>query len=123
MLLTNEEIKRCIEAFKPESFPTVKYNSGYLQVKLPHKEHLIDIEEFLLYIDKWDYKLFLQEVIEGINKQYLDKQIDYWIEMNSSQISCHCDYHGYALFENYKVFRTAKEQAIRYILERTNEVK
>jgi hypothetical protein len=116
-MLGIKEIKKVFDNFEVDGFKIQKYDSGFVTVKLPHKEHDIDIRDFNLYIDIDDLSFFYQRVIEGINKKLNG---DGWISVDYESVTCNLD-EGETVkefeHENDIDIDQAKEQAIKYILE------
>lgn len=117
-MLSIEEKVRCIEKFKPEGY-SIAYQEKW-------KSHTINtpLTTGITFLDNWnreitfrgDYPLFIQRVIEGINKND-----EYIIESNSQLINIYNIHLDYDLvyqvdFDDYANIDQAKEQAIKYIL-------
>lgn len=119
--LTPEEIRRCIEDFKPEGFEYVSsmQNGRYGQIK-----YLNDF--FYLQSVTWMktlYPLFLTRCIEGINKIIKDVAIvTFWDGKGWWCYDCGLDRFDLPMTV-YATPDQAKEQAIKYILDHTEEDK
>jgi len=74
----------------------------------------ISVEGKLLGSADYIYKHFLQEVIEGINRT---KSL-VCINQYGAQIGCYVDDNEYYITHSKKNEDQAKEQAIRYVLEK-----
>lgn len=123
-MLTVEEFKRCIEEFKPEGF------SFFGQCELVTPTCIIGLKDkgivSINALNKVYYPLFLQRVIEGINRDYSinkhDDPIFGTVKIFSEDIvTCStglkkviCKHFNFKDFENID---EAKEKAIKYILE------
>lgn len=108
-MLTVEEIKKCIEEFNPEGFHInpngfMFYESIYLG-------------DYKNYIQEGFNSLFLQRVIEGINRT----ESPYCIIQDQSGLRVwdaeKTRGNNFYLW-NHESIDQAKEQAIKYILER-----
>ena len=116
-MLSVEEKVRCIEKFKPEGY-SIAYQEKW-------KSHTINtpLTTGITFLNNWDreitfrgdYPLFIQRVIEGINKQSRGFMItQYWdcIEIEDAH------FNSLATIDNECIgdIAQAKEQAIKYIL-------
>jgi hypothetical protein len=114
------DIKRCIEEFKPEGFRLEKVEDDYM--KLMTKIGSIETQSF-----DWDnlfYSLFLQRVIEAINRQdnsitiqQMEDCIMVMIKINED-IFDSTDYY----YDVYSSIDFTKEQAIIYILKQLQAI-
>ena len=118
-MLTVEEIKNCIEEFKPEGF--VYHERSCSSFTLEYKNSCFEIEyDTLKYSANTEvYELFLQRVIEGINRSNPE-----WIQISQCgycvQVLTDCNRDvllSIDLTINNIDIDEAKEQAIKYILE------
>ena len=125
-MLTVEDIKKIFDNFEVEGFTADNLGLNNIHGSC-FGWGLIngygnDIED----LAKWMYiyyPLFLQRVIEGINREYFNVNTNYqpyWIELLSKQIIVDKDdSYGYVIFElrDFDNFDQAKEQAIKFILD------
>lgn len=115
--LTSEEIKKCIEEFKPVGFE-IRTVGEYQYLKETHTKSKWFCDFDYLDENNWDifnlvYPLFLQRVIEGINRLAPNKLT---ITLDSV-IAISNKWDEYIIeFEPLEVSDQAKTQAIKYIL-------
>lgn len=123
-MLTVEEIKKCIEEFKPEGFDYLpsKYNSLDDQIRIEGDDYACRYD---LYDKTWTnfiYPLFLQRVIEGINNLYNNDNKDFMYNIVVDYGGLSVRYAGRTL-EHYSNFDDeAKEGAIKFILEQLKKI-
>lgn len=121
-MLTVEEIKKCIEEFKPEGCKIEPDGAvNIYDVVIDRFTNHTDTVEYINYY-YMNYPLFLQRVIEGINRQYPNGG-RYWIETDFKEIEIlDCKTKRTVANWYFDEFQgdidQAKEQAIKYILDR-----
>lgn len=125
--LTPEDIKKIFDNFEVEGFGLINWSSSYCTFSCALFEHDTNLNDFNILNDLWHdvgLPLFLQRVIEGINKSR-----SFGIEQNWLYVKV-CEFEnidrGDKLFNlkhpiNNNLIQydidEAKTQAIKYILE------
>lgn len=116
-MLSIEEIKKIFDSFEVEGFRATSGLGLYIPSDLnSFKETYIYYSEFASSIT---YHLFLQRVIEGINKEYDDESLI--VEYNSYQGGYQFTHleHETCEHKHSKIFESidqAKEESIKYVL-------